>query len=89
MIEDFFNSDCLQTLYAISSFESYPIKKVGFSIAPANANSIAKKYADYITERSGGDRAVAEACIYILEKFFEPFNPDILPESNTNKKWTV
>ena len=70
-------------------FDHFVFKEVGFSIAPANANSIAKKYADYITERSGGDRAVAEACIYILERFFEPFNPDIFPESNTNKKWTV
>ena len=70
-------------------FDHFVFKEVGFSIAPANANSIAKKYADHITERSGGDRAVAEACIYILEKFFEPFDPDMLPESNTYKKWTV
>jgi hypothetical protein len=27
---------------------------------------------------------VAEACLHILEKFFEPYNPDILP-----KEWTA
>ena len=41
---------------------------------------LAKKYADYVTTRHGGDRAVAEACLHILEKFFEPYNPDILPK---------
>ena len=43
-------------------------------------SSLAKKYADYVTTRHGGDRAVAEACLHILEKFFEPYNPDILPK---------
>ena len=61
-------------------FDHYVFKKVGYSIAPANADSLAKKYADYVTTRHGGDRAVAEACLHILEKFFEPYNPDILPK---------
>lgn len=65
-------------------FDHYVFKKVGYSIAPANADSLAKKYADYVTTRHGGDRAVAEACLHILEKFFEPYNPDILP-----KEWTA
>ena len=61
-------------------FDHYVFKKVGYSIAPANADSLAKKYADYVTTRHGGDRAVAEACLHILEKFFEPYNPDIIPK---------
>ena len=61
-------------------FDHYVFKKIGYSIAPANADSLAKKYADYVTTRHGGDRAVAEACLHILEKFFEPYNPDILPK---------
>jgi len=65
-------------------FDHYVFKKIGYSIAPANADSLAKKYADYVTTRHGGDRAVAEACLHILEKFFEPYNPDILP-----KEWTA
>ena len=39
-------------------FDHYVMKEVGYSIAPANADANAKKYADYITSRSGGDRAV-------------------------------
>jgi 3-deoxy-D-manno-octulosonate 8-phosphate phosphatase (KDO 8-P phosphatase) len=46
--------------------------KVGYSIAPNNADSNLKKKADYVTDRAGGDRAVAEACLHILEIFFEP-----------------
>ncbi len=41
-----------------------------YSIAPANALDVTKKKADHVTRNSGGDRAVAEACIHILEKFF-------------------
>ena len=47
------------------------VEKVGYSISPINGDEYAKKSADYITKRSGGDRAVAEACIHILLKFFE------------------
>ena len=46
------------------------MKDVGYSIAPANADINAKKYSNYITERSGGDRAVAEACVHIAKQFF-------------------
>ena len=70
-------------------FDHYVFKKIGYSIAPGNANSVAKKYADYVTKRNGGDRAVAEACLHILERFFESFDPEILPESNTSEEWTV
>jgi len=70
-------------------FDHYVFKKIGYSIAPGNANSVAKKYADYVTKRNGGDRAVAEACLHILERFFESFDPETLPESNTSEEWTV
>ena len=52
-------------------FDHYVMKKVGYSIAPANADINAKRYANFVTKRSGGDRAVAEACIHILKKFFK------------------
>jgi len=55
-------------------FDHYVMKKVGYSIAPANADHLAKQHAHYITQRSGGDRAVAEACLHILENFFTPYN---------------
>jgi 3-deoxy-D-manno-octulosonate 8-phosphate phosphatase (KDO 8-P phosphatase) len=60
-------------------FDHYVMRRVGYSIAPANADSNAKKYAKYVTMRSGGDRAVAEASLHILEKFFEPYDPESLP----------
>ena len=72
-------------------FDHYVMKEVGYSIAPANADSTAKAHADFVTQRSGGDRAVAEACLHILEKFFDPFVPEKLP-SNQGKmsgEWTV
>ena len=62
-------------------FDHYVMKKVGYSIAPLNADKLAKKEADYITERKGGERAVAEACLHILEMFFEAYNPNIVPKS--------
>ena len=71
-------------------FDHYVMKKVGYSIAPANADQIAKNNADYITIRSGGNRAVAEACLHILEKFFEPYNELELPKvKNLSGEWIV
>jgi len=50
-------------------------KEVAYSIAPANAFYTTKGKADFVTMSAGGDSAVAEACLHILEKFFDPFNP--------------
>jgi len=62
-------------------FDHYVMREVGYSIAPANSDMLAKQYANFITERSGGDRAVAEACLHIMDKFFTPFNPTELPNA--------
>ncbi len=72
-------------------FDHYVMKHVGYPIAPANADHIAKKHASYVTQRSGGDRAVAEACLHIMEKFFTPYNPNELPsaQSKLSGEWTV
>ncbi len=64
-------------------FDHYVMQNVQYSIAPANADFLAKKTADYVTVRKGGDRAVAEACLHILEKFFTPFDPCKLPSDQT------
>lgn len=45
--------------------------KVGYSIAPANAFSNTKKYANHITSSKGSEGAVAEAVIHIFEKLFD------------------
>jgi len=72
-------------------FDHYMFKKVGYSIAPANSDEKAIEMADYVTKRSGGDRAVAEACLHILEKFFEPYDPEAGPDSKIkySGEWTV
>jgi 3-deoxy-D-manno-octulosonate 8-phosphate phosphatase (KDO 8-P phosphatase) len=72
-------------------FDHYVFAKVAYSIAPANGDYIAKEKANYITKRSGGDRAVAEACLHILETFFEPYDPGLLPNSQikVSGEWTV
>lgn len=72
-------------------FDHYVMRQVGYSISVANADLNAKKYANYITERNGGDRAVAEACLHILDKYFIPYNPNELPQDTINGKrdWTV
>jgi len=57
-------------------FDHYVMKEVGYSIAPSNADKNAKAYASYVTERAGGDRAVAEACLHIMHKFFKPYDPN-------------
>jgi len=56
-------------------FDHYVMAGVAYSIAPNNADVNAKKHADYVTVRDGGDRAVAEACIHVLEHFFDPYDP--------------
>ena len=72
-------------------FDHYVMRKVGYAIAPANADKLAKSAAHYVTERSAGDRAVAEACLHIMEKFFKPYNPDELPgvQGKLSGEWTV
>jgi 3-deoxy-D-manno-octulosonate 8-phosphate phosphatase (KDO 8-P phosphatase) len=44
------------------------MRYVGFSVAVANAVDEVKKYADYVTMRTGGNGAVREAIEYILKK---------------------
>lgn len=72
-------------------FDHYVMREIGYAIAPANADKLAKRHAHYVTERSGGDRAVAEACLHIMEKFFEPYNPSQLPDSQIklSGEWAV
>lgn len=49
--------------------------KVAYSIAPANAFFPTKEKADFVTPSRGAESAVAEACLHIMDKFFEPFDP--------------
>lgn len=60
--------------------DHYVFACVGYSIAPSNGYKYALERAQYVTERVGGDRAVAEASMHILDNFFTPFDPDKPPD---------
>lgn len=63
-----------KTIYMGDGFYDHKIfKACGYGIAPHNALDHTKEAADYITSRVGGDRAVAQACIHILDHFFGGF----------------
>ncbi|MGZ4954858.1 MAG: HAD hydrolase family protein [Methylobacter sp.] len=72
-------------------FDHYVMRHVGYSIAPANADINAKTHANFVTTRAGGDRSVAEACLHIMDKFFVPYNPSELPDSQgkLSGEWTI
>ncbi len=48
---------------------------VAYGIAPANAFYTARERAHFVTRAKSGEGAVGEACLHILEKFFETPNP--------------
>ena len=56
-------------------FDCIVMREVGYSVATSDSDKNAIESADYVTERIGGRRAVAEACLHILEKFFGVKNP--------------
>jgi 3-deoxy-D-manno-octulosonate 8-phosphate phosphatase (KDO 8-P phosphatase) len=60
-------------------FDHHVMRGVAYAIAPANADSNAKASADFVTQRAGGDRAVAEACLHLLERYFTPYDPAAEP----------
>lgn len=81
----------METIYMGDGiYDPLVFKGVGYSIAPSNAFYNTKKYADYITKSSGGNGAVAEAIIHIIEKIsgkdFDIFNTDLSKGSGNWKK---
>ena len=69
--------------YMGDGFYDYLVmKNVGYAIAPFNADSQTKTFAHFITERSGGDRAVSEACMHLLEKFFSVDRMRLSPDKS-------
>jgi len=61
-------------------FDHYVLSSVRYGICPANSHWLAKKYANHITLCSGGDRAVAEACLHIMNIFFNNFDEYEYPD---------
>ena len=65
------------------------VRAVGYGICPANGSPICQAAADFVTTRSGGDRAVAEACLHILERFYTPYDPAAELQAKTFGLWTA
>ena len=86
-IKERFNPE--ETIYMGDGiYDPLVFRQVGFSIAPANAFINTKKYASYVTNSKGGEGAVAEAVIYIIENLFkEPFDVFNLNFSKGSGNW--
>ena len=80
----------LETIYMGDGiYDPIVFEHVGFSIAPANAFYNTKKYAKFVTSSKGGEGAVAEAVIFIIEKIFkEKFDILNLDLSNGSGIWS-
>lgn len=52
-------------------FDATILKKCLCGIAPQNARPEAKNAADYVTPSASGCGAVLDACIYIMEKYYD------------------
>lgn len=48
----------------------YCLHQADFSATPSNALRHVKQNADYISDRIGGDRFVADVCLYVMEHIF-------------------
>ena len=66
------NYDLQQSIFMGDSLSDLKIlKNVKISICPKNSIENIKKHVTYVTKRKGGDRAVAEACLFILSNIFK------------------
>jgi len=81
--------DLNETIYMGDGiYDPLVFSKVGYSIAPNNAFYNTKKYANYITNSRGGEGAVAEAVIHVIENIFkEPFDILELKFNNGSGNW--
>lgn len=69
-IKEKFNLD--ETIYMGDGiYDILVFNEVFYSIAPNNAFYLAKEKANFVTFNKGGEGAVAEACLHIMEKFFD------------------
>lgn len=89
-IKEKFNLE--ETIYCGDGiFDHYVFKKIGYAITTCDAFDHVKNEADYVTKRRGGDRAIAEISLHLLDEFFESYNPDKLPNKiiNEGRDWTL
>lgn len=85
-IKENFNSE--ETIYMGDGiFDAAVFEQVAYGIAPANAFYKTKEKANFVTRSRGGDSAVAEACLHILEEFFEPIDLSKLVLEKGEGEW--
>ena len=65
-------------------FDACILKKCFYGIAPANARAEAKDAADYVTPSLSGEGAVLDACLHIIDRFFNNNNNIELSDSGKN-----
>ena len=72
-------------------FDHFVMQEVGYSIAPHDGHRHSVEHADFVTTRRGGDRAVAEACLHIIMKFFsQSYFKDLVANRNPgSQEWIV
>jgi len=86
MIAQGYNLD--ETIYMGDGiFDAMVFDKVAYGIAPANGFHFTKEKANYVTPSTGGDSAVAEACLHIMETFFEPVDLLNIAQKVTGGEW--
>ncbi|MCD7780877.1 MAG: hypothetical protein LUH05_09435 [Candidatus Gastranaerophilales bacterium] len=85
-IEEHYNLD--EVIYMGDGiFDCLVMDKVGYSISTSDSDINAQKASNYVTKRKGGNRAVSEACLHILDKFFDKTNiNDIINSSLIEEK---
>ena len=83
-IIEIYNLDYQDVLYIGDGFVDIPVmEKVGFSISVPNAHLEVKEFADFITEKSGGEGVLVEIAQYLLkskgiyERVFEKMRNEI------------
>lgn len=69
-------------------YDPLVFKHVAYSIAPANAFFKTKEHAHHVTGSRGGEGAVAEAVLHILERFYEPFDVHSLTFEHGSGAWS-
>ena len=70
-------------------FDHYVMKLVTYSVSPSNGDEYTKSIANFVTKRVGGDRAVAEASLHILQRFFTKYDPNKkIIYNNSSNGWS-
>ena len=64
------------------SFQDVAIfQGVDVAICTSDSSFLAKRYANYVTDCKGGNRAVAEAVFYLAEEWFNQSPEELMKEN--------